>query len=78
MLPGFYTVNKKNFVILSKVFGSYRPSSIIEWKLVIQLYNCFYEKQSVTIQQTEKKKKCMSLKGVCIMSLIGQSDTISK
>ena len=36
------------------------------------------KKQLKTIQQTEKKKKCTSFLGVCIMSSIALCNTISK
>ena len=40
------------------------------------IINC--QEQLKTIQQTEKKKKCTSFLGVCIMSSIALCDTIPK
>ena len=51
--------------------------------LFVCLFVCFLsnvincQEQLKTIQQTEKKKKCTSFLGVCIISLIVLCDTIS-
>ena len=59
------------------------PSSVTKWTSFTQLV-CFlsniinFQEELRTIQQTEKKQKCTSFLGVCMMSLISLWDIISK
>ena len=76
-------MNKKTIFTVSKAFQSYKLSSVTKWIHFTELF-CFLsniincKEQLKTIQQTEKKQKCTSFLGVCIMSSTALGDTISK
>ena len=73
-------MNKKQLLLYKKLFGRVNHHQLLNGYVV---YNCFCflsniincQEQLKTIQQNEKKKKCTSLLGVYIMSLIALCDT---
>ena len=73
---------KNLFLLCKKLFGCINHHQLLNG-YVLQLF-CFLsniincQEQLKTIQQTEKKKKCTSFLGVCIMSTVVLCDTISK
>ena len=76
---------KKQFLLYKKLFSQIQHHLLLN-KYVLHNFFAFHQtliviknkKQLKTIQQTEKKKKCTSFLGVCIMSSIALCDTISK
>ena len=76
-------MNKKQFLLYKKLLGRIIHHHLLN-EYVLHNFFCFLsnfincQEQLKTIQQLEKKKKCTSFLGVCIMSLIALCDTISK
>ena len=76
-------MNKKQVLLYKKRFSLINHHQLLD-EYVLHNFFCFLsniincQEQLKTIQQTEKKKKCTSFLGVCIMSLIALCDTISK
>ena len=67
-------MNKKQFLLCKKIFGPINHHQLLNgyilhnfFALLSNIINC-QEQLKTTIQQTEKKKKCTSFLGVCIMS----------
>ena len=72
-------MNKKQLLLYKKLFSLVNHHQLLNGYVV---HNCFCflsnincQEQLKTIQQNEKKKKCTSLLGVYIMSLIALCDT---
>ena len=69
--------------ICKKLFGRINHHQLLS-EYILHNFFCFLsnmincQEQLKAIQQTEKKKKCTSFLGVCIVSLIALCDTIYK
>ena len=76
-------MNKKQLLLCKKLSGRINHHQLLN-EYALHNFFCFTsniincQEQLKTIQKTEKKKKCTSFLGVCIMSLIALCDTISK
>ena len=76
-------MDKKQFLLCKKLFGRINYHQLLNeyvlhnfFAFLSNIINC--QEQLKTIQQTEKKKKCTSFLGVCIISSVALCDTISK
>ena len=74
---------RKQFLLCKKLFGRINHHQLLNeyvlynfFAFLSSIINC--QEQLKAIQQTEKKKKCTSFLGVCIMSLIALCDTVLK
>ena len=79
-----YKTVPDNVLLYKKLFGRINHHQLLNEYVLHNFFafvsNINSQEQVKTIQQTEKKKKCSSFLGVCIMSLINYAlcDTISK